>query len=746
MNKLFQFLLIIFSLLFHSISFNSPLILGDYKFKIYEHPKCEMRYCSQILFKKDSQNYIFCQLFAYNWESAKDKFGLTEDEAVSLCMPTYTEFSRYITNILSEGDQGIFGCFLDHYNEALNKVLLYSKNNNMSTFDFLFHGVPLEDAKTMNFIDGDKCLLKKGTIFYFSAYGSTSADKKVARSFAVDQTVKGGIIINIKTLGKETKAVMIENFSSEMHKSEAEYIFPPGSKFEVISDCNRTFFGDNKILYEVVVKEIKEYIKYETQTRDPNEDIINKYTLPCTKCNENVHNNCKYCENSDRCSECYSGYIPNTKGECIKCKSNCLKCIDENNLDKCTQCFNGYGIIENKCNVCKDNNCKNCDNNLDECNECEKGYILSNKKCIEESDTWCKKYNTKGECQECFGGAYLKNSKCVDCQDKNCVKCKEENGNEICMECVPGFGLENGLCKKCNIIGCLNCKDNKCITCDNSFALRPDGTCSKCSKTGNIGNCKSCKYENENLKCEKCYKGFLLENNHCVGCFARESSYCIECREKIDICTSCLPNKVLNSSDLCEDCGLGCAECLFNQGKKECLFCETSFYMNSNKECEKCPDGCEKCINSEICDECLIEYYVMNSEGLCEKCGNFMEGCEKCSKTESDELICTECKKNYSLKNGKCIKCLIDYCDFCEINDKEKPECLNCFNKNNILMFGFEQYGIKDGKCLECNSKDCGECILTEDNVIECSNNNSSGGNKFINFMLKMMVIIFLFI
>ena len=748
MDKIFQSLLIIFSLFIHCISLNTPLILGDYKLKIYEHPKCEILYCSQILFKDDFWNYISCQLGASNWESAKDKFGLTEDEAVSLCMPTYSAFARDITNILSKGDQGIFGCFLDHYNEALNKVLLYAKNNNMSTFDSLFHGISLEDAKSMKIIDGDKCLLTKGTIFYFSAYGSTSVDKKVARSFAVDQNQnkKGGIIINIKTLGKETKAVMVENFSSAVQKQEAEYVYPPYSKFEVISDCNRTFLENGKILYEVVVKEIKEYLEYETQTRDPNEDIINKYTLQCTRCNENVHNNCKYCENSDRCSECYSGYIPNSKGQCIKCKSNCLKCIDENNLDKCIQCFNGFGLIESKCNSCKDNNCKNCDNNLNECNECKKGYILANKKCVEESEPWCKKYNLNGECEECFGGAYLKNSKCIDCQDKNCVKCKEENGNEICIECVPGFGLDNGICKKCDIWGCLKCKDNKCITCDNYFALKSDGTCTRCYNI-ELGYCKKCKYENENLKCEKCYKGFLLENNYCKRCYDAESSYCIECKEKIDTCTSCLPSKILNNSDLCEDCGFGCSECQYNQGKKECLFCKNSFYMDTNKECKQCPDGCEKCITSETCDQCIIEKYVMNSEGLCEKCDNLIEGCEKCDKTENNEIICTQCEIGYSLKNGKCEKCksLIDNCAFCEINDKGKPTCLNCLNKNKIFMFGFEQYGIKDGKCLECNSKNCGECILNADNVPECTNKNSNGGNKLTIIMLKI-IIIFLFI
>ena len=136
--------------------------------------------------------------------------------------------------------------------------------------------------------------------------------------------------------------------------------------------------------------------------------------------------------------------------------------------------------------------------------------------------------------------------------------------------------LDNGICKKCDIWGCLKCKDNKCITCDNYFALKSDGTCTRCYNI-ELGDCKKCKYENENLKCEKCYKGFLLENNYCKRCYDAESSYCIECKEKIDTCTSCLPSKILNNSDLCEDCGIGCSECQYNQGKKNAYSVKVPF-------------------------------------------------------------------------------------------------------------------------------------------------------------------------
>ena len=79
-------------------------------------------------------------------------------------------------------------------------------------------------------------------------------------------------------------------------------------------------------------KEVDEFVKdYETQEIDKDEDKLKEYTKVCSQCNEEAHNFCKYCEQKDKCSECYAGYIPNQNGKCIKCSNNCLKC-DSNDL------------------------------------------------------------------------------------------------------------------------------------------------------------------------------------------------------------------------------------------------------------------------------------------------------------------------------------------------------------------------------------------------------------------------------
>jgi len=93
-------------------------------------------------------------------------------------------------------------------------------------------------------VDGSQCLLKKGDQITFTSYGSTSSGKKLANRFALEFGDKGGILITIQTLKKKTKAVMIESFSFK--KDEAEYIFSPGSKFEVMSSCEKKFVDDSK--------------------------------------------------------------------------------------------------------------------------------------------------------------------------------------------------------------------------------------------------------------------------------------------------------------------------------------------------------------------------------------------------------------------------------------------------------------------------------------------------------------------
>ena len=731
MNTIFL-LLLIFPFPINLISFNSSMILGeDYKLEIYEHPKCDLHYCSEV----SDSTYNGCKQFNEYWESAKDKYGLTEDEAISICM--FTLNSAKISYVLSKGNSGIFGCYLDYFINAYNKIWLYSKIYETNYETTLYHGAMLDLAKSYKLIDGSQCLLKKGEYITFTSYTSTTTSYEVAENFA-DNDENGGIIITIKTLEKKTKGIYIESLSGL--KGEKEYIFPPGSKFEVVSDCKRKFSAlfRNRIRYEVTVNEIEEleYLDdYETQTIDPNENKINKFTQLCTKCDKEAHNYCKYCEKSDKCSECFAGYRIDNNGICIKCEGNCLKC----NENKCTSCLKGYGNIKGICNKCNINNCINCDGDLNKCIECKRGYRINinnfgNVECL-KIDTSCREYSSEGKCVKCFGGFYLdQNSKCIDCKEEKCLNCE---GN-ICSKCIPGYGLNKGKCEICKE-GCENCSGDKCITCKSGYTLNEEGTCLSCNPY-----CKECKIENNELKCLTCFGGYYLNNNNCNRCGS--SNYCIECKDQFDVCSSCLPGTVLNANKICESCDDGCRECMFNQeNKKECLYCQNGYYMDSNKNCLKCKNGCARCNGYEKCEECKMFSYYMNSNEECQSCNELINNCKSCDYNEKNQLKCTRCEKSYVLTNGTCEICEKENCDFCEIENEGRRNCLQCQDETNLIMFGQEKYGIKEGSCLECGTLNCKECIKNEEsNVIECKGKSNSGSYEF--FKLKKLMTFLLMI
>ena len=161
MNNFFLILLIVFSFSNCSYWLNSSIIYGtNYKLKIYEHPICKMKYCSQLLFNLDSDSFNFCSETSFDWQNPGERYSLNEEEALALCV--FTKDAKGISNVLSKGYSGIFGCFLDPFNSALLKLRTFAKSYNMSTFSYLYTGTELERAKTYNLIDGSQCLLKKG--------------------------------------------------------------------------------------------------------------------------------------------------------------------------------------------------------------------------------------------------------------------------------------------------------------------------------------------------------------------------------------------------------------------------------------------------------------------------------------------------------------------------------------------------------------------------------------------------------
>ena len=728
------FKLIIFIIIIsHSISdsiIKSPMIIDDkYEFKIYEHPKCTMLQCSNVV----NEYYADCREHT-KVQSGKEKYGLTRDEAAAICM--YTYYSKNIANALTKGSPGLYGCYIDIFIRGFLKMWEYNRYHDLPKIEFLYTGINMERSKNHGLIDSTKCLFKKGDIITFPSFGSTTSKYNTAKGFAL-QNSRGGIVFNITTLKSKTKAVNIRPVSA--WQSEDEYLFLPGSKFKVISNCIRHLENKNSIIYDINLEELEEMDElkiYETQTIDEEEEILNKYTKACTNCNDDVQKYCKYC-NNNKCDECYAGYVPNENGVCTKCSNNCLNC-NTNDLSKCNKCFKGFGLIGNECKNCDDKNCNKCDDNTNICQECKKGYVLIEGKCDKKDnsfDSWCKTYiytisilKLWKKCIECIGPTYLENNKCIECKDKNCSECsKDEKGNEICNKCMDGFGLVDGLCIKCSN-DCLNCDKDGCLKCNNHFYLS-NKICKECSET-----CVECQ-NNEN-SCTKCISNKALKNNQCEVCDGCDFCYYDSNFKKI--CETCNSGTFYKDAK-CNDCMKGCAKC---SNQNSCISCYPSYYLDDNKKCVKCDDGCEYCrIQNGIkkCDLCNTYNYYMDLQGKCQNCQG--EGCEECI-YKNNKKICTKCQNSYdSLFGEKCKKCTADNCDFCDIFS-EKTSCLYCKTAKNFLESGETSYGIKDDQCVECGSIECPICQNNPDfQILECKNNNSS---KFLLNNLIIILIAFL--
>lgn len=751
MTKL-KILLLVMLLTFsnNNHNFKSPMILGDdYEFRVYEHPKCRLRNCLQSLPQNEYNAYEECKSQPELWEKDKKRYGLEEEEALSICIYTYD--SKQISNTLSKGDEGEYGCFTEYLNSGLHKIWNYSRYYNMSTFSNLYTGIGLEDAKRANFIDGTKCLLKKGDHIIFPSYGSTSASLSLAKQFASNVNHnKGGMVFNIKTLKSKTKGILIQRLS--FYQDESEYLFPPGSKFEVISDCkieviSEAYDKPQEPLYYVELQEIDEFVKeYKTQLINGNEDKIKDYTRICTQCNSEVHNFCKYCEEKDKCSECYAGYIPDEKGLCVKCSDNCLKC-DSKELNKCTDCFNGYGLIDKSCQKCSDDNCIKCNNDVNKCLNCKKGFTLFNGKC-EKLDTFCETYDSNRQCTKCIGATYLEEGKCKECNDnskiQNCAFCsKDKEGKVICKNCFPGFMQNYDTCiKNEESFGCETGIAGRCLQCEDNYILY-NNNCYKCPF-----GCLKCELVDNDLNCLECYSGYALNSKfNCDECPIGCGSCILS--NGVEKCTSCLPGYMLNDGQ-CDDCKLGCGECDAN---KVCSHCSkkvnnkaTTLDIKSNT-CITCEEGCERCrFNSGkyICDECSYGY-VLKQNGECQKCSDLIESCIACEYNKDNQLKCVKCDNNNNLKNGECKKCQLPECDICELDENNNQMCLAC--TKHILSI-YNQYGLKNGKCELCDDKDCLCFLNTKKNTLECQTNSkckSSFINNF-NILSYLLLILCIFI
>ena len=411
---------------------------------------------------------------------------------------------------------------------------------------------------------------------------------------------------------------------------------------------------------------------------------------------------CKSCSNNNSCKICEEGYsievsdtggsicrpmcphgVPSTSGECLPCHDFCESCSRPYDDNSCLLCYDGR-VLERPTGRClcpsgmaedvKTGECRDCDSTCEE--------------CIEPGD------HTK--CSECDSGLYLYHGSCVDsCPDRvfandNTRRCESyhrvlESQEE---DCSPGW-------RGCDI--CIKPANGPsyCHSCHIGFYLTPgiDKGCSICH-----ANCRTC--EQINTHCTSCKSDkSLIGPNNSPG-----AGFCVfPCPEG----TASTP-AIGDEGGICLLCDETCKECSMPDSPDHCTVCDASgvdkrYLSPSESRCLKeCPYGyggddstarcvscifpCKDCRSPNFCTDCYRNYVLKNGECRCPDIGYYLElpdkkSCRKCHKYcrkcigPNPNRDCSECNLNYfkGPRPGRCSECLVPY-----IKDSVNMFCLVC--------------------------------------------------------------------
>ena len=457
-----------------------------------------------------------------------------------------------------------------------------------------------------------------------------------------------------------------------------------------------------------------------------------------------------------------------------KCPKFCFQCDDSG---KCKKCKSGYGIIElteneittRNCKLLSElidgyynneeiyykciDNCKKCNNT--QCIKCDSGYIYENNKCLLEIQN-CSNYDDDGKCTKCKEDNYKPSNNGSLCKkiDENCAIYNNTNNN--CSNCEKNYRLSNGLCYK-DVANCKNFDINElCVECQDNFALEEDKQeCKnitndfeeyytkdnikywKCdgvkdSTIQRIPNCRKCEYIEDDLICNECKSDYILKDDENDICYLKanydNNSYYNDTLFHINTCSKSLIN---------------CEECEKNDNELNCIKCEKNYRKSKDKTCIKEIENCEEYDENDICIKCkqnfgfeendktickdinlFDEYYLENNTYW--KCDDRIPNCRKCEYNDS-QLICTECKSNYILKDNENDKCYNE----AEFNNSDSYYLLDSFHVKSCSSFL--------DKCAKCkknndNEIHCTECIENYSIIIDitqsCNETTQLENNK----------------
>lgn len=224
-----------------------------------------------------------------------------------------------------------------------------------------------------------------------------------------------------------------------------------------------------------------------------------------TKC-VSCFNGCPVCGSDPAvCLSCGDGKFLSSRGTCISCSNNCLKC----DASSCSICNPGYLLYNSACYSPPVSNCLAYTNLT--CTQCSQNYIL------EGNGTKCTpniSCNTSSSCTFCDLNQYLSlTNQCLVCPViANCQYCNPAKSQQnSCLQCNSGYYLNGGNCVLCSSAqaGCSACSSAQvCTTAQDGYFISVDysgssgivqlcsGYCSKCSQSS--------------LSCTECKSGYTL--------------------------------------------------------------------------------------------------------------------------------------------------------------------------------------------------------------------------------------------
>ncbi|CAD8205213.1 unnamed protein product [Paramecium octaurelia] len=474
---------------------------------------------------------------------------------------------------------------------------------------------------------------------------------------------------------------------------------------------------------------------------------------PCYECDTIGCINCidvnQILDSNKQCI-CKSGYVQsgyvclqclNPCTTCINSVSQCLTCMDPNQIVQNFKCLCKEGFVK-KGNYCCDEYCSDCQG-VDSCNSCIKGYFLTNiNRCLQCID-YCDICYNQSVCQTCQEGYFInQQSQCEACVPS----CKVCGDPQICDVCFDGYYLLDWKCEACNQ-NCLTCNEvsDKCVTCRPNYEINSNNQCfCKFGYYEEQNQCYRCEYPcktclsqsicsecfqlsnlhlDENAQC-KCSPGFFWKQNSCSQCHQTcltcidDQLNCLTCDQKLHRILKY--HKCQCSQDYFESEDALCISCLTDQGKSQ----EICKYSDCNDKIwtygEECDDGND--VIRDGCSNCKIDHnYSCSNEilkqSICFQCSTHCIKCQLDPQTKKSQ--CTKCEFGYFLDKNDCVECSIN--------------CLECIDQAyNCVSCKFPQQ--KNHKCELCESgyyadEDNGTCLNICGDQIKVKEEECDDGN-----------------